>query len=70
MNGVGGAGGMAKSECREWDDAGVIVLVGRVVTTPAEWVEEWVLLPLLLEIRLKCMVSDRQRENWWRWKAH
>ena len=70
MNGVGSAEGMAESECREWDDAGVIVLVGRVVTTLAEWVEEWVLLPLLLEIGLKCMVSDQQRENRWRWKAH
>ena len=47
-------------KCREQDNAGVVVMIGGVVATPAEWVEEWVSLLLLLEIRLKCTVSDRR----------
>ena len=60
VNGASGAGGMAGLKCREQDDAGVVVMISGVVATPAEWVEEWVSLPLLLEIRLKCTVSDRR----------
>ena len=58
VNGAGGAGGIAESECGERDDAGVVVLVGGVVAVSAERVEERVSLPLLLEIGLECALSD------------
>ena len=58
MNGAGDTTGMAKLECGEQDDAGVVMLVSGDVAGLVERVEERVLLPLLLEIGLECAASD------------
>ena len=58
VNGAGDTTGMAKSECREQDDAGVVMLVSGDVAGLVERVEERVSLLLLLEIGLECTTSD------------